>query len=114
MAGKISKDLDRLSELRDQLGIVDTRIAATIPQSLRDQRNDLASEVSDLEAGIKKTAESLCTDHKKTFRGKLLQIVYTNSVSYPKAKILEHVPPRYLKLVAKPSTSWSIRKAAAE
>ncbi len=111
---KIASELDRLVELRESASEVQSRIEALIPQDLLDERKAANKLVAELETSIKKIAASLRTDHKKTFRGKLLQVVYTNTVSYPKAKIVEHVPPRYLKLVAKSSTSWSIRKAAAE
>ena len=111
---KISNELDRLADVRDRLADVNTRIAEAIPADLVAERDSISAEAGKLEGSIKKIATSLRTDHKHTFRGRILQVVYTNSVSYPKAALIKNVPPRYLKLAAKVSTSWSIRKAAAK
>lgn len=112
--GKIQTDLDRLSELRKQSDFLNKQIESSIPVRLQGLRVDLDAELKELETQIKSTAANLRTDHRHTFRGKLLQVVYTSKVSYPKAKIEAEVPERYLKGIRKTADVWGIRKAAAE
>ena len=112
--GKINSELDRLAELRDKLAIVDNRINAIVPSNLKGQKAELTADIKTLEGEIKVIAANLRTDHRHTFRGKILQIVYTNKVSYPKAAIEKHIPERYLKLARKTAEVWAIRKAAAK
>lgn len=109
---KISNELDRLAVLRAEVAEVESRIGKLIPQDLLDELAAAKDEASSCEAGIKKIAENLRSDHKRTFRGKTLQIVYSDTTSYPKAAVKKNVPPRYLKLCEKVSHSWRIVKAA--
>lgn len=111
--GKINTDLDRLAALRADLDIVNTRCEASIPPSLKSERADLSSECKILEDEIKSTAAKLRSDHRHSFKGKLLQVVYTFKVSYPKAKLEAEVPERYLSKVRKESEVWGIKKTAA-
>jgi hypothetical protein len=110
--GKIQLDLDRLSSLRADLDVINTRIEASIPPSLKAERSDLSSECKILEDDIKSTASKLRSDHRHSFAGKLLQVVYTFKISYPKAAIEAEVPERYLVKVRKESETWGIRKTA--
>lgn len=110
--GKIQTDLDRLAELRADLETLGKQIECSIPPRLRNIRDTLSTEVKDLEAEIKTTAANLRTDHRHTFKGKLLQVVYTSRVSYPKAAVEAEVPERYLKGIRKTADVWGIKKTA--
>lgn len=112
--GKISTELDRLSVLRAEVDDIDNEIATHIPKYLSDQRDTVSAACKDLENEIKVTAANLRTDHRHTFKGKLLQVVYTAKVSYPKAAVESKIPERYLKLVRKTADVWGIRKAAKQ
>jgi len=112
MTGKISNELDRLAGLRADLDTLNIQIEASIPPRLKDLRGTLSAEVKELEGEIKTTAANLRSDHRHTFKGKLLQVVYTLRVSYPKAKIEAEVPERYLKGIRKTADVWGIKKTA--
>lgn len=112
--GKIQNDLDRLAELRADLDVINTRIEASIHPSLKAARSDLSAECKTLEGDIKATASKLRSDHRHTFKGKLLQVIYTCRISYPKAALEAQVPEQYLAKVRKQADVWGIKKTAAK
>ena len=112
MTSKIGLRLDGLASLRSDLDIVNARCEACIPPILKEQRDELKAAIKQDESDIKQAAKHINVDKRHTLKGKILQLVLTNKVSYPVALIRKHLPPRYIKLIEVKSETWSIRKAA--
>ena len=108
----IATRLDDLALARVKLQEAELEAAAYIPEAVSDRIARLEAECKDLEAEVKQAAKHVTGAGKHTLRGKILQLVHTNRVSYPKAALEAEVPERYLVKVRKTADVWSIRKAA--
>ena len=111
---KIAQSLDKLAALREELAAAQAACEDSIPLELLEKRDALTAQVKDLEKGIKRQASHIRSDARHTLRGKILQLVHTSKVTYPKAALESKVPERYLKLVRKTADVWTIRKAAQQ
>lgn len=114
MTSKIGLRLDGLASLRKDLEVIEARCEASIHPTLKDQRDSLKAAIKQDEGDIKQAAKHITVANRHTLRGKILQLVLTNKVSYSKADIERVVPESFLSQIRKTAEVWSIRKAAAK
>ena len=114
MTSKIGTRLDNLASLRNDLDIVNARCEAAIPPVWRDQRDSLKAAIKQDEGDIKQAAKHITVANRHTLKGKILQLVLTNKVSYSKADVERVVPESFLSQIRKTAEVWSIRKTASK
>jgi hypothetical protein len=106
----IVEKLDRLAEARAALEAARAEVPAEVAAKI--SKAEAACKAAEEE--VKSAAKHISGAGKHTIRGKLLQLVYVTNVTYPKAALEAEVPERFLSQVRKTSSTWAIRKAAAE
>lgn len=108
----IANRLDSLALLRVKLEESNLEAAAYIPEAVSTRITRLEADIKASEAELKQAAKHVSGAGVHTLKGRILQLVYSNRVSYPKAKLEVVVPEKYLKLVRKSADVWAIRKVA--
>ena len=105
--------INKVSEAREALAAVETEISEAIGPELQAK---LEAAQNDVKAAEKSVREAAKKNHrgKRSFAGVALQLVYQLRITYPKAKLEEVVPERYLSQVRKETEVWQIQKVKAE
>ena len=104
--------INLVSEAREALAAVEAEVAEAIGPKLAAKLETAKSEVKAAEKEVREAAKK---NHrgKRSFAGVALQLVYQLRITYPKAKLEEVVPERYLSKVRKETEVWQIQKVKA-